>query len=138
MINFTEEHKKKLDELCLKALFEDTCIANKFGNVYNICQLLTVVSINQLNEIKNKFSEKITKIEQGDEWVQADPEELEDLKFKKELLNLIIGYKRHKSELKEIEIKRNALLRTLETLEESQKTPEEKIKELKAQIAELS
>ena len=134
MINFTEAHKKRLDELCLKALYEDIYVVGKFA-MYNVCQLLKVVSINQLNEMKNRLTEKIDK--PRDSWVEADQTELDNLKFQRELVDLIIGYKRRESELKEIEIKKKALLRTIEVLEESQKTPEEKIKEAKAQLASL-
>ena len=52
-------------------------------------------------------------------------------------MNLIIGYKRYLLEQQQTSELKKQLKKTLEDLKESQKTPEDKIKEIEAQLAEL-
>ena len=59
-------------------------------------------------------------------------------KEQKELVNLIIGYKRYKQEIADNKANKEALLEQLNTLKESQKTPEDKIKELEDKLANIS
>lgn len=134
-IKFTSEHMRQLIDLAADALFNNTEVQSKLGQTLNIHNLLHTVSINQLVEIRNIYSKKIEKLE-GDEWIV--PNELDEYKKVKELVNLIIGYRRYKIECAEIEAKRKALLDEIEELRESKKTPDEKIKDLEDQLKELS
>ena len=59
------------------------------------------------------------------------------MKDAKELVNLIIGWKRYNLELDENARKKEELIEKLAELKESQKTPEDRIKELEAQLKEL-
>ena len=53
------------------------------------------------------------------------------------MVNLIIGYKRWQDEQESIKQARKLLLEELDDLKESQKTPEDKIKELEDKLANL-
>lgn len=127
----------RLLDLADEALFDKTVVFTKLGQPLNIYELLHTTSINQLNEIKNNLSKKIEKAEEADEWVQPDNDKLQSMKDTKELVNLIIGWKRYNLELTENELKKEELSKKLAELKESTKTPEDRIKELEAQLKEL-
>jgi hypothetical protein len=99
--------------------------------------LLHTTSINQLNEIKTGLAKKIEKVEATDEWIAPDNDKLQSMKDTKELVNLIIGWKRYNLELDENARKKEELSKKLTELKESTKTPEDRIKELEAQLKEL-
>ena len=136
-INFTKEHYEKLKELVVEALFDGEIFRTKLGQILNVYELIHTVSINQLNEIKNSLADKIQKLESKDEWVEVDTSELEKIKSQKELINLIIGYKRFNFEKNEIDFKKRVLSERLAELKESQKTPEDRIKEIEAELESL-
>ena len=137
MIKFTKEHFAKLKELASTALFEGSVIRTKMGPYLTIYELIHTTSINQLNEIKNSIAKQIEKIENGDEWTNPDSEKLEGLKTNKELVNLIIGWKRYNLEKETNARKREELSAKLAELKESQKTPEDRIKEMEAELAAM-
>lgn len=136
-VKFTPEHMSKLKELASQALFGGVTIRTKLGQPLNVYELVHTTSINQLNEIKNGLAKQIEKIEGGDEWVNPDSEKLDGLKATKELVNLVIGWKRYNTELNENARKKQELTDKLTELKESTKTPEDRIKELEAQLKEL-
>lgn len=128
---------ERLMDLADAALFDRTIVATKLGQQLNIYELLHTTSINQLNEIKASLAKKIEKVEASDEWVAPDNDKLQAMKDTKELVNLIIGWKRYNSELDENARKKEELSKKLAELKESTKTPEDRIKELEAQLKEL-
>ena len=136
-INFTKDHMSRLLDLADEALFDKTTVYTKLGQPLNIYELLHTTSINQLNEIKSNLTKKIEKIEEQDEWVTPDGDKLQSMKDTKELVNLIIGWKRYNLELAENARKKEELTKKLTELKESTKTPEDRIKELEAQLKEL-
>lgn len=136
-VKFTPEHMAKLKELASQALFGGVVIRTKLGQPLNVYELVHTTSVNQLNEIKNGLAKQIEKIEGGDEWVNPDSEKLDGLKATKELVNLVIGWKRYNTELNENTRKKEELSKKLTELKESTKTPEDRIKELEAQLKEL-
>jgi len=136
-INFTKEHMQRLLDLADAALFDRSTVTTKLGQVLNIYELLHTTSINQLNEIKLSLAKKIEKQESSDEWIDPDNAKLQALKETKELVNLIIGWKRYNLELSENARKKEELTEKLNELKESTKTPEDRIKELEAQLKEL-
>ena len=136
-INFTKSHMERLIDLADAALFDRTVITTKLGQSLNIYELLHTTSINQLNEIKINLAKKIEKAESTDEWVAPDNDKLQAMKDTKELVNLIIGWKRYNLELDENARKKEELSKKLTELKESTKTPEDRIKELEAQLKEL-
>lgn len=136
-INFTKQHMERLIDLADAALFDRTVITTKLGQQLNIYELLHTTSINQLNEIKINLAKKIEKVEASDEWIAPDNDRLQAMKDTKELVNLIIGWKRYNLELDENAHKKEELTTKLNELKESTKTPEDRIKELEAQLKEL-
>lgn len=138
MINFTKEHMQKLSELALKMLFVNGEIRNKIGTPLSIVELLHTTSINQLNEIKVLLAKKIEQQEGRDEWIDPDNEKLTQLKEDKELVNLIVGWKRYNSELAENERRIAEIDKQLNDIDEATKTPEDKKKELLAERAKLT
>ena len=136
-VNFTKQHMECLIDLADAALFDRTVVTTKLGQPLNIYELLHATSINQLNEIKLNLAKKIEKVEAADEWVDPDNDKLQAMKNTKELVNLIIGWKRYNLELDENARKKEELIEKLAELKESQKTPEDRIKELEAQLKEL-
>lgn len=137
MINFTKDHEARLKELACEMLFNNGVIQTKLGQPLDIVELLHTTTINTLNEIKNKLSNTITKMEEADEWVEKDSSKIEKQRKAKELVNLIIGWKRFNLEKAENAHKREELSTKLAELKESTKTPEDRIKELEAQLKEL-
>lgn len=137
MINFSKEHMQKLSELALKMLFVNGEIRNKIGTPLSIVELLHTTSINQLNEIKVLLAKRIEQQESRDEWIDPDNEKLTQLKEDKELVNLIVGWKRYNMEIAENKRKKEELTKKLAELKESTKTPEDRIKEMEAELAAL-
>ena len=139
MIKFTEEHMTKLKDLAVEMLLNNGIISTTIGQVLNISDLLHTTTINTLKGIKISLSKKIENLELVDEWVETETQkEIENLKRDKELVNLIIGYKRFQQEEKANAAKKHALEKQLKELEESTKTPAEKIAEIKEQLNALS
>lgn len=138
-INFTKEHLEKLKHHALGMLFTQETVTTTLGQPLNIVELLHTTTINTLNKIRLQLAKEIDTIENQDEWISgaASQNKLEILKNKKELVNLIIGYKRYIQEQYEIAQERKALETELKTLKESQKSPEDKIKELEDKLKGL-
>jgi hypothetical protein len=138
-INFTKEHYAKLQNLAIKMLFENGTVTTRMGQVLNISELLHTTTINTLNDLRIYLGKCIERMESTDEWVSDNTTQskLDGLKETKELVNLIIGYKRYTLEKESNKKKQEELTSQLNTLKESQKTPDERIKELEAAIAEL-
>ena len=136
-INFTKEHEAKLDALAIKMLKENGIVRTSMGQVLNIVELMHTTSINQLNNIRTALLKAIQKKEEGDEWVAADTSVLDEMKDTKELVNLIIGWKRKNMEIAEAKTKKAELTKKLTELKESTKTPEDRIKEMEAELAAL-
>lgn len=139
-INFTKEHFSKMKELAIKMLLANGSINTKMGQVLNIQELLHCTTINTLNDIRLSLQKKIEAQENKDEWVESIASQQYTVKLKehKELINLIIGYKRYNMELEESKLKKATIEAELNALKESQKTPEDKIKELEEQLNDIT
>lgn len=138
-INFKKEHFDKLKELVVKALLNNDTVVGRLGNPIDIVELIHGTTINSLNQIRLSLAKKIEGLEGKDEWAADDTNQvsLEKAKEQKDLVNLIIGYKRYKQEVADNKANKKALQEQLSALKESQKTPEDKIKELEAQLANI-
>lgn len=137
-INFTPTHFERMKELAVEMLLDNEVIVGKLGQQFNIVDLIHTTTINSLNSMRVGMAKAIENLENADEWVDsANQEKIEKLKKQKELVNLIIGYKRYLLEQQETSELKKQLKKTLADLKESQKTPEDKIKEIEAQLAEL-
>ena len=138
-INFTKDHFAKLQNLALGMLFTNEVIMSKMGTPLNIVELLHTTTIGTLNEIRLGLAKSIEKLENQDEWTQTEDIQikLDSLKLKKELVNLIIGYKRFNLENEANARKKAELEAKLKELKESQKTPADRIAELEAEISKI-
>ena len=61
----------------------------------------------------------------------------DEIKAQKELVNLIVGWKRWKMEMNENRREKEELTKKLAELKESTKSPEDKIKEMEAKLAAM-
>lgn len=138
-VNFTKEHYAKMKELAFAMLVYNQTISTKMGQSLDIVELMHTQTINTLNGIRLGLGKQIETLESQDEWVATDyqQEKLEAFKKQKELVNLIIGWKRHNLEIQEARARKAELTAQLNELKESQKTPEDRIKELETQLKEL-
>lgn len=139
-INFTKEHYDKMCILLLAMLMSNRTITTKLGQPLDAVNLLHTTTINTLNTIRLDLGKEIEKMESVDEWAEPEynQQKLAQLREKKELVNLVIGYKRYLYEVAEVKAKKIALEAQLEQLKESQKTPEDRIKDIEAQLADLN
>ena len=138
-VNFTKEHYAKMQTLAFAMLVHNQTISTKMGQPLNIVELMHTQTINTRNGIRLGLGKQIEALESQDEWVATDyqQEKLEALKKQKELVNLIIGWKRHNLEIQEARARKAELTAQLDELKESQKTPEDRIKELEAKLQEI-
>lgn len=138
-INFTKEHKERMEELALDMLLRNVSVTTRMGQVLNIHELLHTTTVSTLNNIRLDLAKKIENAENKDEWVSssADSQYLDLMRKQKELVNLIIGWKRYTLEQQDLQIKKKALQEKLDNLKDSQKTPEDRIKELEAEIQKI-
>lgn len=139
-VNFTKEHYARMKELAFAMLVANEAISTKIGQPLNIVDLMHTTTINTLNSVRIALGKQIEDLEKQDEWIATDyqQEKLEALKKKKDLVNLIIGWKRYNLELAETKALQKDLKAQLDELKESQKTPEDKIKEIEAKLASLN
>lgn len=138
-INFTKEHFEKMKELAVDMLLKNESVSTKMGQILSVSDLMHTTTINALNSVKAQISERITKAEEKDEWsaTEKDSEYLKMLKNQKELIHLIIGWKKYNMEQASIQSKKEALKERLEELKESQKTPSERIKDIENELNSL-
>ena len=110
-INFTKEHYVKMSGLAFAMLVNNETISSKMGQPLNIVELMHTTTVQTLNDMRLNIGKQIEKLESQDEWVSTDntQERLEKLKKQKELLNLLIGWKRKKLEIEEAQYKKRTL-----------------------------
>lgn len=139
-INFTKEHFDKMCSLLLTMLLNNSTVNSKLGTPINVVELLHTTTINSLNDIRLALSNKIKRLENQDGWVTSGStaKQLDTVRAQEELVNLVIGYKRYRMEVEENAQKKAELTAKLKALKESQKSPEDKIKELEAELSAIS
>lgn len=138
-INFTQEHFARMQTLLMAMLLGNKTVQNRLGQSLNVAELLHTTSISSLNGMRLALDKQIHDLEDADEWVATEytQKKLDDLKASRELVNLIIGYKRHHLELEENKNKKAALVEKIAQMKEEAKTPEERLKEAEAELASL-
>ena len=138
-INFTKEHFEKMCSLLLTMLLNNSTVNSKLGTPINVVELLHTTTINSLNDIRLALSNKIKRLENQDGWVTSGStaKQLDTVRAQEELVNLVIGYKRYRIEVEENAQKKAELTAKLKALREAQKSPEDKIKELEAELSTM-
>ena len=121
-------------------LIGNITIKGNMGQDHSILDLFHNLTLNTLVSIRSSLNSIISKKEEIDEWSITDGEQrvLESLKKKKELVNLLIGYKRQLEESAKTERERQTLTKQLNELKDSTMSPEDKIKEIEKQLEELN
>lgn len=137
-INFTTEHQTRLNELLLKLLFGNVVLTALLGTTLNVYQLLNETTINSLQSILVNLKKEIDKLANADSWSLNDYQQrkIADLQEYYETVNLIIGYRKHKSQIENNKQEVNSLKAELRAIESANLTPDEKIKQIKDRIAE--
>lgn len=138
-INFTKDHFNKMLSMAAAMLVNNEMVVTKMGQPLNIVELMHVTTIGTLMDIKKSLSKKIENLEEQDEWVESNTNQVNLTRYKnqKELVNLIIGWKRFMLEASEAAKRKQELESKLKELKDSQKTPEDKIKEIEAELASM-
>lgn len=138
-INFKKEHLDNMLNLAVGMLIRNEVVMTKMGQSLNIVELMHTTTIGTLTDIKKSLSKKIENLEDQDEWVESNTNQVNLARYKnqKELVNLIIGWKRFMLEASEIAKRKQELESRLKELKDSQKTPEDKIKEIEAELASM-
>ena len=138
-INFTKDHFNKMLSMVAAMLVNNEVVMTKMGQPLNIVELMHTTTIGTLMDIKKSLSKKIENLEDQDEWVESSTNQVNLTRYKnqKELVNLIIGWKRYMLEASEAAKRKQELESKLKELKDSQKTPEDKIKEIEAELASM-
>lgn len=136
-INFTKDHYEKMCALLMTMLINGDTITTKFGTPLDVVELLHTTTIGTLNSIRLSLAKQIENLENQDEWVssEANQNRLSQLKAQKELVNLVIGYKRFQMEIAETAKKKSELQEKIAKMKEEAKTPEDRLKEAEAELA---
>lgn len=138
-INFTEVHFQELCTLANKFLFQGSAFKGPVGQILTVYDLIHTTTVDSLIKMKSSLEKTIAKSEDVDDWTASTEDVLKQqlLKQKGRFIYLLIGYKRYTLEQESIALEKAKLTKQLNELKESQKTPEEKIKELEDQINSL-
>lgn len=138
-INFTKEHNARLGELAAEALFKGTKFKGNLGTESTIHDLIHNTQINTLTRYHANIKKEVAEIEAMDEWSLSDYQQTKakNLKKNQELIFLLIGYKRYQEEIAANKAKLAELKSTYAQLKEDTKTPEDRMKEIEAQMAAL-
>jgi predicted nuclease with TOPRIM domain len=135
-VNFTKEHQDELNALILKHFYKNTQFASPIGsdkaNVLTLFHNLTIKSLQDRYITAKKAAQNVG----ADDWSKSDYEQRQQ-KEKEEivqLLHLMIGYKKAQSEKDAARQELSDLKAELRQLEESTKTPAEKLAEIKERI----
>lgn len=139
-MEFTKENYSRMRELLADMLIEGEFFINKLGMPINIYELLHTTTIQSLKTIWDNLTNQINKFGSKPEFLSDYSNKdytLQILQKKQELVNLIIGYKMYKSKLSDNERLKKELESQLKALEDSVKSPEEKIAEIKNLLASI-
>lgn len=135
-INFTQEHKARLEALALQMLMSNMTIKGPLGTNMNIQQLLHETTINSLQTMYANVKKEIEKINSLDTWSQTDyqQQKVKLLTDVQELINLIIGYKKYQAQLNNEKAELDSLKAELKELKKQNMTPEQQIKLIEEKI----
>lgn len=100
-VNFTQEHFERMKNLLVEMLLNNETISDSFVvGSSNVEKLLHTTSIFRLVSIRRYLVKQIEPLKKLNG--EANQAKLENLKKKKDLISLIISYKRYKFESEEV------------------------------------
>jgi len=135
-INFTEDHKKRLDELVLKMLYLGNTIKGFAGTEIDVFDLIHRTTIGTLQTTLSNLKKEVEKLENLDEWslTSYQQKKLETTKDTVELVNLMIGYRKSEDQKASDAQTIKELKREMRILKTSQLSPEDQIKAMEEKI----
>lgn len=138
-INFTKEDEAKMYSLAVQFLFANTAWKTTVGTVTDLIELIHSTHINTLKEHYKMYKSQLEKLDVEDRWGENEKDvyKIKLLSDKKEFIELLIGYKLFKQQEEDIVKEKLALNKKIAELEDSMKTPEQRLAELKAKQASL-
>lgn len=138
-VNFTTEHKARLEALALIFLFAGQVFKGAVGATHTMWDMIHNLTINTLQSFLSSIKKEVERLEEKNEWAMTEYQQskLADLKKQHEFVNLLIGYKLHIQEKKENAEKARELRKQILELEENSLTPQERILRAKAELSAL-
>lgn len=138
MKTFTEGHLVTLRDWVLDAVLDSNFyVSGPFGQQYTVFDLLHNLTVNSLRVLHKSLSKKVEDLKGGDSWGDTNLDAICTITKKKDLVNLIIGYKLWKEEQELNNQKIEQIEQQIADIKESQKTPEQLLSELEAKLKEL-
>jgi hypothetical protein len=141
-INFTKEHQDRLSQLAGEALIKGTIF--KGGSVGNaevtVYDLFHNCTVQTLSRYQANLKKEVREIDDLDEFLLTPHQKQKKSKLEKqrELMTLIIGYKRFQEQTVADRKEYLAIKSQYDQLKENSKTPEDRLKELEAKMAGFS
>ena len=137
MKSFYDNCYSRMCDLIIQFVLHNKIIDLPLFGQSNVIDLIHNTSINSLNKIRIQIKNKIDNLEATDEWSDPESATVIDFKDQYELVNLIIGYRKHLDEVSIRANERLKLLDELNKLKEAQKTPQQKIQEIEEQLNKM-
>ena len=128
-INFTQEHKTRLINLCIGMLFSGDVIKGPLGMETNIYDLIHNTTVNSLVTINSNLKKEIERLSNLDECSlnAYQQRKLSETKEAQELVNLLIGFKKLAEQVKSDKARIAELTAKKEEIEKSSMTPAEQL-----------
>lgn len=139
-VTFTGEHLNKLKQLSIGMLFEDRKIKGQIGTELSIHDLLHNSSVATLQKVHGNLKKAIENKEGLDEWSMTpyQQRQLETLNKDKEIVNLIIGYKKFLAQQESNKSKLSEIREEIAQLKKATMSPEDRIAALTLKEQELA
>jgi cell division protein FtsB len=141
-IKFTKAHLKELKELFVKISMKGKALQGKFAaNSLNPYELLHNTQVTTLNSLRSGLKKEIEAYEaENDEFTVSEGQNRknEEKKDWARYLYLLIGYKRWKEQEADNRKKLSEKRAELKKLEDDNKSPAEKIKDLQKEIDDMA
>jgi len=138
-INFTKEDEVKMYNLAVQFLFANTAWKTTVGTHTDLSELIHSTHVNTLKEHYKMYKKQLEKLDVEDRWGENEKDvyRIKELTAKKDFIELLIGYKLFKQQEAETVKEKLALDKQIAELEDSMKTPEQRLAELTAKRASL-
>jgi len=139
-ISFTNEHLSKLKQAATEMLFQDRKVKGQIGTELSIHDLLHIASVSTLQTLHGNLKKTIDSKENLDEWSMTEyqQKQLVTLKKDKEVINLIIGYRKSLAEREANSQKLAKVREQIKDIKEQTLTPEARLQALTEKEKELS